>query len=292
MHCIYTPRVLQCMRFRHIDERGTATRTVMDYEFDFCVGCDRDMWVEGERYKLESGSFVIRKPGQRVSSRGSYDCYMLTLDFSGRRHYGAYSRNIATSIQEPYRCELWDVLPTVFIPSHYGGYVRIFEALLSINEVDINEAPETLPLLNALIHLLISDAYVQHLPNKDHGTSPIDAVCSYIKAHYADDIDLDGLADTVHLNKNYLARQFKKRFGISPIAYLISCRLEYAKKLLAESELAVKTIAAECGYCDPSFFDRYFKKTFGISPMAYRRSRQNSAKEIPMLGASYPHPKE
>lgn len=266
------------MHFLHRDERGTSTRTVMDYEFDFCVGCDRDIWIEGEQYKLGRGSFVIRKPGQRVCSKGSYDCYMLTLDFSGRCRDGAYSRNAATCIQEPFRCELWDVLPTVFTPLHCDGYTRIFEELLSINEVDINEAPEALPLINALLHLLLSDAYAQHLPPERRQTSPVDAVCSYIRAHYAEDIDLDALAAIAHLNKNYLARQFKKRFGISPIAYLINYRLEYAKKLLTESELPIKTVAAECGYRDPSFFDCYFKKTLGISPMAYRRSGQTGTK--------------
>lgn len=92
-----------------------------------------------------------------------------------------------------------------------------------------------------------------------------------------EEISLDDLAAVAHLNKNHLVRQFKNRFGISPIAYLIKNRMEYAKKLLAESNLTVKTIAAKCGYSDPSFFNYYFKKTFSISPAAYRHSQQTDA---------------
>ena len=89
-----------------------------------------------------------------------------------------------------------------------------------------------------------------------------------------DQITLDCLSIVAHLNKNYLVRQFKNRFGISPIAYLIKIRMEYAKKLLSESNLPVNEVASACGYNDPSFFNFYFKKTFKISPAAYRHSQQ------------------
>lgn len=270
MNCIYTPRILQCMRFRHKSGSNATTRIVMDYEFDFCVGCDREMWIDNEHYKIGKGILVIRKPGQKVFSKGNYDCYMLTLDFSCRSLHTNYSRNTATQMQAPFESKIWDVLPSVFTPSHYNDFIRIFEDLLSVNEVDINENSKTLLLINELLHLIISDAYMHSLPADNKDRTPIDEVCTYIKKHYMDEINLDDLAAIAHLNKNYLVRQFKKRFGISPIAYLIRIRMEYAKKLLTESNIPVKTVAAECGYKDSSFFNFYFKKTFNISPAAYR----------------------
>ena len=278
MNFIYTPYVLKCIHFKHNERFGSPARTVMDYEFDFSVGCDREMWLDNERYKIEKGSLVIRKPGQKVSSKGNFDCYMLTLQFSGQSLYSNYSRNTATQMQAPFESKIWDVLPPVFTPAHYNEYVGIFENLLSVNEVDINENTKTLLLINELLHLIISDAYMHYLPADNKEKTPIDEVCYYIKNHYMEEISLNDLADVAHLNKNYLVRQFKKRFGISPISYLIKIRMEYAKKLLAESNLTVKAIAAECGYNDPSFFNYYFKKTFNISPEAYRRSQQTDTR--------------
>jgi AraC-like DNA-binding protein len=249
----------------------------MDYEFDFSVGCDREMWLDNERYKIEKGSFAIRKPGQKVSSKGNFDCYMLTLQFSGQSLYSNYSRNTATQMQAPFESKIWDVLPSVFTPAHYNEYVGIFENLLSVNEVDINENTKTLLLINELLHLIISDVYMNSLPADNKEKTPIDEVCYYIKNHYTEEISLNDLADVAHLNKNYLVRQFKNRFGISPISYLIRIRMEYAKKLLVESNLPVKAVAAECGYTDSSFFNYYFKKTFNISPAAYRHSQQTAA---------------
>ena len=270
MDYVFSPRVLQCMRFKQESRFYSPERTVMDYELDFCVGCDREMWLDGRYYKIKKGSFVVRTPGQKVYSKGVYDCYMLTLDFSGRTHLSEYSRNTATDIQPVFSSEIWDVLPVVFNPVHFDDYVTIFEELLSVNEVDINDNEITLLLVNRLLHLVVSDAYLQICPAQKPGSSPVDEVCSYIKQNFAEDIKLDDIASLVHLNKNYLARQFKKAFGISPIAYLINIRMEYAGKLLSETNLPVKTVALKCGYKDPSFFNSYFKKTYSVTPAEYR----------------------
>ena len=159
MKYTYNPRVLQCMRFKHEDNTGPIPRIVMDYEFDFCVGCDRKLWIENECYKIEKGCFIIRKPGQKVYSRGRYDCYMLTLDFANRPTSSFYSRNTATQMQEQFEPETWDSLPSVFMPAHYGDHIRIFEDILSMSEMDINENTTTILLVNQLLHLLFSDAY-------------------------------------------------------------------------------------------------------------------------------------
>jgi len=117
-------------------------------------------------------------------------------------------------------------------------------------------------------------------PNESRIKSEIDEVFSYIKNNFTEDISLDDISAVAHMNKNYLVRKFKNNYGISPISYLIKLRMDYAKKLLAESDIPIKVIAASCGYSDPSFFNSYFKKTFHITPAAYRQLHQESNKHI------------
>ena len=276
MSFIYSPTILQCMHFKHPSCSAGAVRKVMDYEFDFCVGCDREMWIDGQCHKLEKGCFVIRKPGQIVHANGSYDCYMLTLDFSNRKPSESYSRNEATKMQEEFSSPIWDILPSVFKPAHYDDYVRIFESLISANHKNTNKTPDALARINELLHLVVSDAYLSGYPLNNKTKTPIDEVYSFIKSHYSEDITLDTLASVAHLNKNYLVRRFKKTFGISPISFLIKVRMDYAKKLLSESNLPIKTVAAMSGYNDPSFFNFCFKKSFDISPAKYRALRQTN----------------
>lgn len=280
----FSPYILQCMRFQLDSTSMSLGRTVMDYEFDFCVNCERDMWLDGIYYRIDPGCFVIRKPGQKVRTQGMYDCYMLTLDFSDRSPSLAYSRNTATQKQALFDSEMWEILPSVFKPAHYDDYIRIFEALLSVNEMDINENKTTMLLVNELLHLLLSDAFCHLSSARTPRKTGIDEVCTYIRAHYMEDICLDKLSKVARLNKNYLVRQFKKALGISPIAYLIRIRMEHAAKLLEETDLPVKTVALFCGYSDPAFFHAYFKKTYLVSPLSYRRAKQGSTeagKKIP-----------
>ena len=274
---IYTPYVLQCMRFQHESRSDCGERTVMDYEFDFCVGCDREMWLDGQCYPLKKGNFVVRKPGQKVRSKGKYDCYMLTLDFSKRANSFGYSRNTATQMQPVFSSEVWDVLPSVFCPTHTEDYARIFESMLAIHETNINENKQTRFLINELLHLLLADAFASLTYTERKPRTSMDRVCEYIKQHYMEEIRLDQIASIVHLNKHYLIRQFKKEFGVSPIAYLINVRMERAKKLLTETDLPIGVVAATCGYTDSAFFTSYFKKMCGESPASYRRSARGRA---------------
>ena len=270
-------RVLQCMRLKHGGDTRLNPRKVMDYEFDFCVGCDREIWIDGKHYKVTPGCFIIRKPMQTACSKGQRDCYILTLDFSDNLRGANYSRNTATQIQNPFESDIWDILPTVFKPLHTADYLRIFEELVSIHETDLNENKKTLPLINELLHLLIADAYSYSLPSTEKNATPLDEACSYIKAHFAEEIKLEDIANVAHLDKTYFVRQFKKYFGTSPIAYLIKYRMDYAKKLLQETTLPIKTIAIESGYSEPTFFNTYFKKTFSITPEEYRKSFQTKS---------------
>ena len=167
------------------------------------------------------------------------------------------------------------MLPSVFKPSHYDDYIRIFEELLSVNEMNINDNKKTHLLINELMHILISDAFYYSLLSENITNTPIDKVCAHIKKHYMDEVRLDELASVAHLNKNYLIRQFKKEIGISPISYLINVRMQHAKKFLAETNLPVTTVASNCGYADPAFFSSYFKKRYSLTPIEYRFSQQS-----------------
>jgi AraC-like DNA-binding protein len=67
------------------------------------------------------------------------------------------------------------------------------------------------------------------------------------------------------------SRRFQAAFGISPIDYLTSVRLEKARSLLEESETTIEHIAQQCGYESRNYFCRIFTKHMKLSPSHYRR---------------------
>ena len=100
------------------------------------------------------------------------------------------------------------------------------------------------------------------------------SVRHYIDQHYKENITLDILAEKVSINKFYMAHAFKQEYGVSPINYLIACRIREAKRLLAETDLSLSQIAAVLGFSSSSYFSQSFRNAEGISPTEYRKAHQ------------------
>ena len=83
---------------------------------------------------------------------------------------------------------------------------------------------------------------------------------------------LEQLAEEGHMNKFYLSHAFKKEYGLSPINYMIDCRIREGKRLLADTDLSLSQIAGILGFSSPSYFSQSFRKAEGISPAEYRKA--------------------
>jgi len=82
------------------------------------------------------------------------------------------------------------------------------------------------------------------------------------------------LANSVSLSSSRLGHLFRLQVGIDLDSFVRNARLEKAAKLLQETELSIKEIAAKVGYHHASSFDRGFEKKFRATPADYRRKRR------------------
>ena len=102
------------------------------------------------------------------------------------------------------------------------------------------------------------------------------AVRRYIDLHFKEPLTLEQLAAEGHMNKYYLSHAFKREYGISPINYMISKRIEESKYLLAETDLSMSQIAQLLGFSSLSYFSHVFHRTQSTSPKDYRNSQKNA----------------
>ncbi|HWH11276.1 MAG TPA: helix-turn-helix transcriptional regulator [Solirubrobacteraceae bacterium] len=89
-------------------------------------------------------------------------------------------------------------------------------------------------------------------------------------ARYSEPLDVDDLARAASLSRAHFSREFRRAFGDSPHAYLLTRRLERAAALLRTTDRSVADICLSVGLQSIGSFTTSFTRTFGASPTAYR----------------------
>ena len=89
-------------------------------------------------------------------------------------------------------------------------------------------------------------------------------------ARYFEPLSVDDLAAAAGLSRAHFSREFRRAFGESPHAYLLTRRLERAAALLRTTDHSVAEICFSVGLQSLGSFTTSFTRTYGMSPTAYR----------------------
>ena len=122
-------------------------------------------------------------------------------------------------------------------------------------------------------------SYESLLLNEDQQRSHHDEVIikvqEWLDQNYQADVVISALAERFRLSVRSLNRRFKLATNASPLQYLQGLRIEHAKELLKQSNLAVSEVADLVGYQDASYFTSLFKKVTAVTPIEYRSLVRN-----------------
>lgn len=95
----------------------------------------------------------------------------------------------------------------------------------------------------------------------------------YLVENYAQDVNLNLIADRLNYSSSHLSRIFSQIYGCTPNKYLMNLRISHAQSLLLHNpELSIREIGEMVGYHDQGYFSRIFKKQVGKGPFDYRGS--------------------
>lgn len=97
------------------------------------------------------------------------------------------------------------------------------------------------------------------------------AVRDRIDRDYAQPLNVEALAEGVHMSAGHLSRTFRAAFGESPYSYLMTRRIERAMALLRRGDLSVTDVCFEVGFQSLGTFSTRFSELVGRSPREYRR---------------------
>ena len=96
-------------------------------------------------------------------------------------------------------------------------------------------------------------------------------VLDFVAQNYGKSILVEDLAHEAALSPSHFAQLFKQTIGLSPMQFVMSYRVEQARKKLAQRDEPLIDIAMSCGFADQAHFSRVFKQIAGESPSKYRQ---------------------
>lgn len=137
-----------------------------------------------------------------------------------------------------------------------------------------------------LFHGIITDILV-HLQMKGPAVevprnipSWLGDVQAYISLHYAEEIRVEDLAAIAYLSTGRFAHRYAELTGSSPIEAQYRIRIDHAKAMLKNSDLAIEEIGEKTGFHTNANFYAAFRKYTGMTPGQYRAEGNDSLRKL------------
>ena len=238
-----------------------------DWEFTTTTEGNVENLINGVIYKSMPDTFLLLGPkhvhtqlakgviGRRDICISSENFYKYCEDLKP----GLYEE--INSLREPIQIHL----PT-------NTYKELLERLTTIDVYKTTNSSNETPLLHSIVVSLLG-IYIEHSQLKDSPTPP-DWFSDFMRKIQEPEYFTKKIEDLVKLS-NYTHAHFlllfKEHTGRTLISYITAQRMNYASKLLLNTNIPVIQVANETGYDNHSFFTQKFREYFGVTPTVYRK---------------------
>ena len=93
-----------------------------------------------------------------------------------------------------------------------------------------------------------------------------------VKENVSELLDLNVIADRLNMSARNLSRVVQKETGMSPVKFVEKLRVDFARKLLEESDYSLERISVQCGLGSLVSMRRTFLRHLSVTPSDYRRT--------------------
>ena len=237
-------------------------------------------FVEGRTYKLKKNTLVFSRAGDRhriyFEKDGPYDRYNFLYN------------------EKSLPFDLFSKIPPKLDIINFSGNPHVIELMKKADYYSEKFQGEKLGyLLKSLVEELFFHISVSVKEEGLDGvmvasTNPlISKALSHIEDNLTSSITIDSLCEELYITKSHLHHLFINHLQISPKQYILSKRLNLAKRAI-RSGLKPIEACMQCGFSDYSTFYRDYKKFYGHSPSEEPDFEPQLSNELEELSGSTP----
>ncbi|MBP3394670.1 MAG: helix-turn-helix domain-containing protein [Lentisphaeria bacterium] len=233
-------------------------------------GTGRHLYMGGS-YPLRKGNVFVIRPGTPHSYAECRNFELINVLFFPEQLLFSYENVLET----PGIRRLFDPLSGTPPCLNAGTFDAILPLLQAMKrERQAKKADFELAMNANFLQLLLnlSRAVLGMKTAQTAGESRLNQLIVFLKANYSDpQLQISQIAMENNMTLKTLERLFRRHTGVSPAAYLIGLRLDYAAEQLKNPECSVTETALRCGFSNLAYFSRAFRLKYGLSPREYRR---------------------
>lgn len=121
-------------------------------------------------------------------------------------------------------------------------------------------------------HMLLD--YAERVAKLRLGYNPsalVVKVSNYVQQHLSDAIKVEDIAKALFMGRSRLSTNFKIKTGKTITDYILSIKIDEAKRLLRYSDKSFTAISVYLGFSSQSHFSKVFKQCTEVTPFEYRQ---------------------
>lgn len=262
----YAPQFWRDERLPFVEARAVEDGRKLCYalhshEF-FCIGtitAGTSTYVNGDQHlQVSTGDVVIINPQQAHGCNPIGDQRWSYIMFYIDQHWLATLQQDAGSGFMPFK-QIISQDPALF-----NGLSQLYDVLTDPLCCHLEKQIALVDYFSNLPQLLGEPSQTQQ-----DMTPKLATAAAFIRAHCTQSLTLEAICQASALSPSYLIRAFKKRYGMTPHAYLVNQRVQHGQRLLKRG-LSIAAAASESGFADQAHFQRTFKQLLAATPGQYQ----------------------
>jgi AraC-like DNA-binding protein len=235
-------------------------RILHEFQINYVTEGEGILELKSDRFQVKEGSVIIIRPDQ-------WHRYRPLKEKGWKEHYIGFKGQFTRKLLNNHFFS--STLPVI----HIGFEERVLQSFHEVINIVRDERPGYHQVCAGLvIHILGLIRSIKKNENFRHGKieNTIQKACIIIRDNLDKNLNVEELADQLNVSYSLFRKAFKRYTGLSPAQYHLSLRLKQANILLTNTDMSIKEISFQLGFCSVYYFSKLFKEKNKVTPTDYR----------------------